>query len=429
MLTLSTILKHYKRKDIQKAILAEAKDKEIAVKYGNSGFGKRPDTLQHEGDIIESAKQGATSFHASEESWKNVLQIDTLMKDKELSALRKGWDLILDLDACDLEFSKLGADLIVKALKYYEIKSVFCKFSGNKGFHIAVPFEAFPKKVHEKETKLLYPDGPRKIAIYLREMIREHLAKEILKKYTIKELMKKSGKKFNELIINNKLDPFELIDIDTILISKRHLYRMTYSFNEKSGLISVPISPDRVLEFDKEQAKPENIKVERKFLDRENIVEGEARQLIVQALDFNIEKEDLGIIETKEFDAPSEAIPEQFFPPCIQHILKGLEDGRKRALFILVNFLSSSGWTYERIEFLLKEWNKKNSSPLSEGYLMSQIRYHKIQKKKILPPNCANNLYYKELACCKPDNLCSKIKNPVSYSTRKTFYLKKERKK
>jgi len=428
MLTLSTLLKYYKRKDIQKAILTDAKDKEIAVKYSDKGFGKRPDTLQHEGDILELAKQGATSFHASEELWTNPLQIDTLMKDKEMQALRKGWDLVLDIDSCDLEFSKLGADLLIKALKYYNIKSIFCKFSGNKGFHIGVPFEAFPNKVHEKETRLLYPDGPRKIALYLREMIRKHLAKEILKKYEVKELMKKSNKKFSELIINNRLDPFALIDIDTILISKRHLYRMAYSFNEKSGLVSLPIAIDGVLGFDKEKAKPENIKPEKYFLERDKVTKGEAKQLIVQAFDFNIEKEDLDIKEKREFNIPTKAVQEQFFPPCIKFILRGLEDGRKRALFILVNFLSSLGWGYEQMEKFLKDWNKRNSTPISEGYLTSQIKYHKTQKKNILPPNCANNLYYKDLGVCKPDNLCGKIKNPVNYSTRKTFYLNKEKK-
>jgi len=183
MISLSNLLKHYKRKDIQQAIVADAKDREIAVKFGDRGFGKRPDTLQHEGDILELAKQGGTSFHASEELWTNPLQIDTLMKDKEMSALRKGWDLVLDIDACDFEFSRIGADLLIKALKYYGIKSITCKFSGNKGFHIGVPFESFPERVYDKETRLLYPDGPRKIAAYLKEMIRKHLVREILKKY------------------------------------------------------------------------------------------------------------------------------------------------------------------------------------------------------------------------------------------------------
>ena len=69
MLDLSTCLKYYKREDIQKEIIENAKDKETAIKFGEKGFGKRPDILQYPKDILELAKQGATSFHVSEERW------------------------------------------------------------------------------------------------------------------------------------------------------------------------------------------------------------------------------------------------------------------------------------------------------------------------------------------------------------------------
>ena len=109
-------------------------------------------------------------------------------------------------------------------------------------------------------------------------------------------------------------------------------------------------------------------------------------------------------------------------------ILNGLKDGRKRSLFILINFLTSVGWDYEKIEKLLWEWNKRNEEPLREVYILGQLRYHKQQRKKILPPNCSNTMYYKDFQVCLPDNLCSKIKNPVNYSIRKTRYLNKEKK-
>ena len=35
-------------------------------------------------------------------------------------------------------------------------------------------------------------------------------------------------------------------------------------------------------------------------------------------------------------------------------------------------------------------------------------------------------MYYKDFGVCKPDNLCSRIKNPVNYAKRKTFYLNKK---
>jgi hypothetical protein len=36
-----------------------------------------------------------------------------------------------------------------------------------------------------------------------------------------------------------------------------------------------------------------------------------------------------------------------------------------------------------------------------------------------MPPNCSLSHYYKEIGVCEPVALCSKIKNPVNYTTRK----------
>ena len=166
MIAISTILQHYKREDIQKEMLANATDREIAVRFQDK-FGPRPDVLKYASDILELAKQGATSFHASEELWSNPLQLNADMKRHELEKLRKGWDLVIDVDCKHWEFSKLITHLIIEALKKHDVKSISCKFSGNKGFHIGVPFEAFPEKIGGKDVRLLFPEGVRKIAAYL----------------------------------------------------------------------------------------------------------------------------------------------------------------------------------------------------------------------------------------------------------------------
>ena len=76
MLDISTVLKYYKRKEIQEAMLAAAENKEVAVSFGGKGYGKRPDMLRYPSDVIEFVKQGATSFHCSEEIWSNPLQVE-----------------------------------------------------------------------------------------------------------------------------------------------------------------------------------------------------------------------------------------------------------------------------------------------------------------------------------------------------------------
>lgn len=433
-------LKHYKRKEVQEEIIHNAKNREIAVRYGDV-FGKRPDVLSYPDDVLELARDGATSFHASEELWENPSTLGPNMSRKDLDNLRLGWDLLLDIDCQILEYSKIAADLAVKALRYYNINSISVKFSGNKGFHIGVPFEAFPKKIGNKEVRLLFPEAPKAIALYVKEMIKEKLAERImeLEKNDFSSIVKKTGKKAEEIteyesrgsskIAVLNVEPF--LNIDTLLISSRHLFRMPYSFHEKSGLVSVPINPNKILDFDRSFADYKELVVDRKhrFLDKENVGVGEAKDLLVRALEeFNVKIKKEGVEERKGFETPTMALPEKYFPPCIKKILQGVEDGRKRSIFILIKFLSCVGWNYDEIKKLLYEWNQRNKEPLREVYLLGQLKHHKQQKKRILPPNCDNAVYYKDIRVCFPDNFCKGIKNPVNYSLRKTRFLKKDEK-
>lgn len=476
---LSRALRHYKRSDIQKEMIATAQDREVAVRFGK-GFGKRPDVLSYPNDVLEFAKKGASSFHVSEERWSNPLRIETGMRPEELEELRIGWDLVLDIDCPVWKLSKIITYLMIRALRDHGIKSISLKFSGNKGFHIGVPFEAFPASVHGKPTRSLFPEGPKKIANYLLDYIGENLISVTDDQkiffdrfeFTIKELMELTGKSLDELTLGRKekkaegieyicercghtlkeedvaefrkcpacgfimkrmgsarasapntrkFDPLSIIEVDTLLISSRHLYRMAYSLHEKSGLVSLPIDPDDLLSFRREMARPGDVEVKSiRFLDSSHSKGDEARMLIVEAFDHQAERlsrtPEEKEIKHVEFEELTQAAPEEMFPPCIKLLAKGVQDGRKRAVFILINFLTSVGWDHDKVEKYLKEWNKRNREPLREVYWRSQLRYHKQQNKKILPPNCDNQAYYIGLGVCKPDSLCKRIKNPVNYT-------------
>ncbi|MFQ5474819.1 MAG: hypothetical protein ACE5DM_03200 [Candidatus Nanoarchaeia archaeon] len=431
-MSLGECLRYYKRQEIQQAIADCAVDKEVVGSYGGKGYAKRPDVLLYPSDVLELVKKGITSFHASEELWKNPLLLQPSLSKRELDDIRKGWDLVLDIDCTWLEYSGLAAKLLIDALRYHGIRSLSVKFSGNHGYHIGVPFESFPDTVHDTPTKNWFPEGPRKIAEYLKHMIKDHLGDAILGVDNIDTLQEKTGKSFEELVVDGKFNPFMVLDLDTILISPRHLYRMPYSFNEKSRLVSLPIDPDKVLDFKKEDATPDKILLsEFTFLGRENVVKGEATKLLVQAFDFVAEREEKkemkekseGMFKKTDFEPIQEAIPEQCFPPCIKKILAGVEDGRKRSMFVLVNFLSSVGWNHKEIEERMLKWNEANPEPLREVLLKGQVRYHKQHNKQVLPPNCDNKMYYKDMQFCNPDTLCGKIKNPVNYSARKARFL------
>jgi len=421
----SDIIRFYSREEIRKKILSMASHREIVPRY-NDKVGARPDVLLFDGDIVEAAKKGMTSFHASMEHWSNPLLLNDAKTKKEQDKIRDGWDLVLDIDTKHLEYAKICADLICEAIEFHNIRSYSVKFSGGSGFHIAVPYGSFPKEINGQEIRLMFPEGARIIASYLRQMIKEQLAERILDFEDIKSVIKRTGKKFEELVVNGEFDPFQVLDIDTVAISSRHLFRMPYSFNEKTWLVSVPLHRKDILKFKKEMAEYRNVDSELGFLD--SFKENEARELFVQAFDWHAKLE--AVKELKEldhtFDIPEEAIPIEYFPPCIKTLLAGgLEDGRKRAVFILINFLRSAGWDFESINKELMDWNRRNKESLRENYINAQISWSKRQPTSYLPPSCDNESYYKDLGVCHHGGICDGIKNPIVYAFRQLRARKK----
>lgn len=483
MLTLKTAIKYYEREDVEKSIVDASIDREVAIKFSNK-FGPRPDVLNNPNDIMEAVKDGASSFHVSEERWKNPLLLVANMPKRDLDENRIGWDLVLDIDFEEFECSKIIALLIVKTLKKHGIKSISAKFSGNKGFHIGIPFEAFPSKIYGEETKNLFPEGPQRITRYIINYINSpennfELTNKILQRLSIDELCNIMGKDKADLIsivcskcgseikddsetlteficpncdyrssekinyltcpkckklmhrtssyVKNKCKKCggtnfkERINpkIDTVLVSSRHLFRAPYSLHEKTGLASVPLEVDKLMDFKKEYATPENVNTSLKFLDRTNVNPEEARQILIEAFDYTQKLEFNEKRTGIEFVKLENALSEENFPPCVIKGLQGMTDGRKRALFFLTNFLSNCGYSFEAMENIIEAWNKRNKEPLGGTYIKGQLRYRKQQNKAIMPPNCRR--FYQDLRICNPDNICEKIKNPVQYAKRKVW--------
>ncbi len=485
-------LSWYKRRDVQEAILAACEQREVSPRFGQ-GFGKRPDALFYPADVLSLATRKATSFHCSEERWRDPLRLVTGSSRKELDDLRVGWDLVLDVDCPYWFFAKLTAHLFVQALRAHGLAGVSCKFSGGKGFHIGVPFEAFPAEVDGRPTATLFPEAPRALASYLLAYLADPSHGLILvkgdailfdKRYRISfaKLREMTGKEAHELIsetcrscssvkervdaskalflcvscghamngdgspdylrcerCNGVMEPhslsrrdasrcrgcgsteFEprfnvaaLIQVDTVLLASRHLFRTPYSLHEKSGLVSIVLSPERIMSFEKEEAKPETVKVFPGFLDPGGVRPGEAAALLRNALDFHGAAERLTERERKEHALPEEAIPEELFPPCMTNILRGLEDGKKRAMFALTNFLRTCGWGHDQIGARLEEWNKKNPEQLRDVVVKGHLRSLKTKREVYPPPNCRS--FYQDLRVCMPDNFCSRIRNPAQYA-------------
>jgi DNA primase large subunit len=111
------------------------------------------------------------------------------------------------------------------------------------------------------------------------------------------------------------------------------------------------------------------------------------------------------------------------FPATISHLLSlDLEDGRKRAVFLLLTFLTSIKWDIETAEDFVYDWNDKLSKPLKRNYVQAQISWFKAKNKILSPPNFNNDNYYYGLGIPKEVinkdiNRFGKIKakNPLHY--------------
>ncbi len=411
------ILEWYSRKDVQNNILKIAKNREVVSVFKDGNFGKRPDMISYPSDIINAVENGAVSFHCSVERWSNPMKLEPGMTKENLDELRIGWDVLIDPDVNDFEIAKISVKQIIEAFKDFGIRNYYIKFTGGKGFHIAIPFESLPKKVNLKPTSKQYPELLEKIIGFLKWYLEDLMREALLEIGTTNEIANRINKKVEEVLTNGKLDPFKVVNLD--VFGSRHLFRMPFALNEKTFLVSLPISEKDIDKFEKEDAKVENVKIKESFLVKG--IEGEAEALIIEALDWATRYKRVEKIISELPSLPRKKvrkIPEQFFPPCIKRILEGMNDGRKRSVFILINFLRNVGWNNEDIEKKIYEWNEKNYPPLRESYIRTQLRWHFRQKRNLLPPNCDNPIFYEDMGLKDKCEECRKkgeVKNPINY--------------
>jgi len=297
--------------------------------------------------------------------------------------------------------------------------------TGGKSFHIGVPFEALPEKIDMKPMAMLYPEAMERIIEYLKWYVNEPLRDALLSIATPAELADRAGKPLANIISEQGIEPFKIVNVD--IFGSRHMFRLPYSLHEKSLLVSLPLKIEQIDKFQKEDAASEKVKVVEKFLIRET-KKHDVEALVVEAFDWAakyMKEKPQALPQPKLKPEKIIRIPEANFPPCVQAIYRGLVDGRKRSVFILINFLRNMGWKPEEIEQRLLEWNEKNYPPMPTNYIRTQLRWHLNQQRNILPPNCDNDNFYLSFNVCKPDEVCKggtnaiTIKNPINYAFRK----------
>lgn len=414
-MNLRKIYQYYSQDEILKNIISDSKGREISASKQDGSHLKRPNTLIYPRDVLEMVKRGVVSFHSSIEHWRNPMQLGTRLSEKELNELRTGWDLILDIDsAIGLEASKLAAKRVLSFLRKYGVKNPGLKFSGNRGFHIGIPWIAFPNKVDYVQTKDQFPKIPQVVASFLREKIKDDLMQDLIKmKGSVRGLVKELDKNLE------KLTPYIFVEIEKDWGS-RHLFRVPYTINEKTfseGKCLVTLPLRNVDSFKRDDASIEKVKPKLSFFRKTE--KGEATSLVIDAMDWYAERKKEEKKKPRRKISRTKKVPEGRFPPCIKLILRGLSDGRKRSVFVLANFLSTVGWKRDELEKRILQWNRKNRPPMKDNYIKTQLKWFERQRRDLLPPNCDNQQFYKSFDVCKPDAKCSKIKNPVVYPFKK----------
>ena len=391
---------YYSRTDVQRAILEVSENREVIPVLSTGSFGSRPNAVYYEKDVGQMVKSGAIDFHCSVERWKDPLKLKTGMRKEEQDALRIGWDLIIDIDCKKtLEEAKTACIILLDRIEELNIHNYGVKFSGNRGFHIVIPFEAFPAEIMGMgDIAKNYPDLPRKMIQYLADTTFETMKEE-----------------FGE-------DPRNVLEIDHGVISPRHLFRAPYALNRKTWLASIPLEKTEIQNFDPQSAQPSKVKVKRKFFKK--MKENEAIELLRASAYWTSKRKKDSEKKEIAFEVPKDAIPVKFFPGCIKNIMEGLDDGRKRSVFILVSFLHRIGWEKDDVWDFLLDWNRKNKPPLADNLLKSSFTSHYTGEGPKMSPNCSNPGYYGGFG----EKQCEH-RNPVSYTLGRVRALKRKRPK
>ncbi|MDY6769013.1 MAG: hypothetical protein SVW02_02810, partial [Candidatus Nanohaloarchaea archaeon] len=234
---------YYLRDDVKAEMVRICEGREVGPTFPY-GYGSRPDAVNFPGDFERLVEDGAVAFHGSVERWRNPLLIDEV----DSAELRSGWDLVIDIDCDDeLHFAKITAVELLQELRSFGIGNVSVKFSGNRGFHLGVRQEAFPDRVHGQPLAEWYPDLPRTIVSFLRDRLRDRLAERFVDHdRSVKSVVYEDGEP----------TPYDLVDIENDW-GDRHLFRLPYSVNEKSWLVSLPLEPtaEAIMVFEKPDAE------------------------------------------------------------------------------------------------------------------------------------------------------------------------------
>jgi DNA primase len=190
-------------------------------------------------------------------SYVNAHAIDFIPYVHRLESPKPDW-LVLDLDAGPefkhyekgFELVKIVAKQVVDVLREYEIEPCV-KFSGSRGIQVWASLDN--SKLHAGDLFAEY----RNLAVF----IQGEVEKRLQESEYVDEFYKvtKRGKPITTSTVAKKNERADQILIDWSSMKPNGDVRAPFSIHYKTGLVSCPIAPEHLMDFQIEEAYPEDV--------------------------------------------------------------------------------------------------------------------------------------------------------------------------
>jgi len=231
VMKIGEVLAYYgqERKEIAEAIYKYGVDRRVAMTSdpGTLGGTKGQDGFRSPDEILALARQAMdgrdNAVPRKYPSFHGTLGRHAIVRGNMRKAQR-GADVVIDIDVKGNYKAAFGEGRkVLKFLDFYNAP-YRVKFSGGSGPHIIIPYEAFPKSLSGRSA---------------------YRAHQML----FRIIASRSGAG----------------SIDGSFNSTSHFYRMPYSLNEHTGLVSLPLRREQYDDFTPSMAEAHNVEIDEEW--------------------------------------------------------------------------------------------------------------------------------------------------------------------
>jgi len=242
------VLAYYglERDDVARAIFRYGQDRRVTVTNEPASLGgaKGQNGFQDPGDLVSMAKRLLEGDDNTVPKKYPAFHGTIAKYAKEfITKAQKGADVVIDIDVKDnfREAFKQGR----KVLDFLDSYSVpyRMKFSGGSGPHFIIPYEWFPKS-----------------------------------------LLNGNFAKTHQMVFQTIVSRSRAGNVDGSFTLHGHFYRMPYSLNEHTGLVSLPLTREQYVDFTPSMAEIQNVQIDESwFLEPDETVKEALTEMLRDA--------------------------------------------------------------------------------------------------------------------------------------------------